>query len=365
MSFFEREAEGLRDELRSGIDRVLGSGWYILGHEVERFEDEFSAYVGSGYAVGVNSGSDALLLSLMCLGVGPGDEVVTVSFSFVSTADAVVRCGATPVFVDIDRDTLCMDTGAVQAAITPRTRAVIPVHLYGHPVDMDPLMKIAGEHGLYVVEDACQAHGTEYKGHRAGSIGRAGCFSFYPTKNLGAYGDAGMVVTEDAGLAEKLRMVRSYGQSAKDSYEFTGVNSRLDAMQAAILRVKLKHLEEWTRRRREIAERYDAAIDDGPVTKPLEKECARHVYHQYVIRLSERDSLREFLAERGIGTLVHYPTPIHRQRSYDRLVGAVDLPVTEETCRRVLSLPMNPWMTDDEVEQVTAAVNAWQRRDGT
>jgi dTDP-4-amino-4,6-dideoxygalactose transaminase len=331
VQFLEREASIIGNELDSAIKR------YVLGGEVESFEDEFSRYVGAGYGVGVNSGSDALTLALMAMGVSAGSEVITVPLTFVSTADSILKCGASPVFVDIEPDTYCMDVSLLESAITTKTAAIIPVHLYGHPVDMGPLMDIAREHDLKVVEDACQAHGAACGSARVGSIGHAGCFSFYPTKNLGALGDAGMVVTSDRQLREKLRMGRNHGQSSRDVHEFTGLNSRLDELQAAILRVKLAHLDGWNEKRRAVAKRYDELLDGRLVGKPVAREYATHVYHQYVVRHEKRDEISSRLGERGIKVLVHYPTPVYRQKAY---LGcrARTCPNAEKACREVLSL---------------------------
>jgi len=356
VQFLKREADMIGDELDAAITRVVSSGWYVLGGEVESFEEEFSQYVGADYGVGVNSGSDALMLALMSMGVGAGSEVITVPLTFVSTADSILKSGASPVFVDIEPDTYCMDVSRLESTITKKTAAIVPVHLYGHPVDMSPVMDVARKHGILVVEDACQAHGAAYRSARVGSIGHAGCFSFYPTKNLGALGDAGMVVTSDQQLSEKLRMGRNHGQSSRDVHEFTGLNSRLDELQAAILRVKLAYLDEWNEKRRAIARRYDELLDGSLIGKPMEKEYATHVYHQYIIRHEKRDEIRVRLGEMGINVLVHYPTPVYRQRAY-RGFKARCCPNAEKACREVLSLPVSPWMTDDEVQLVASSVN--------
>ena len=356
MQFIKRETNAIRDELEAAISRVVDSGWYVLGEEGESFEEEFSRYVGADYGVGVNSGSDALTLALASMGIGEGSEVITVPLTFVSTADSILNCGATPVFIDVEPDTHCMDVSLLESAITDKTAAVIPVHLYGHPVDMGPVMDIAREHGLMVVEDACHAHGATYGTARVGSIGDAGCFSFYPTKNLGAMGEAGMVVTSDRRLAERLRMGRNHGQSSRDVHEFTGLNSRLDELQAAILRVKLAYLDEWNGKRRSVARRYDELLDGALIGKPLEKEYATHVYHQYVVRHPYRDEIGTRLGRMGISVLVHYPTPVYRQEAY-RGFKAAECPNAEKACAEVLSLPISPWMTDDEVLMVAGAVN--------
>lgn len=342
-------------EIREAMERVLKSGWFILGEEVRRFEEEFSTYIGTKYGIGVNSGSDALYLALQALGIGKGDEVITVSHTFVSTADAIVRNGAKPVFGDIDAATYCIDVTKIEERITKRTRALLPVHLYGHPADMEPIMDIAKRHNLYVIEDACQAHGAEYKGEKAGSIGDVGCFSFYPIKNLGAYGDGGMVVTNNQALATRLRMLRNCGQSQKYYHDFVGVNSRLDEIQAAVLRVKLHHLDEWNERRRKIARLYDELLKDSGIALPLEKEYAKHVYHLYVIRHKNREKLQKRLLESGIQTQIHYPIPVHKQKAYSNL-GPTHLPVTERICNETLSLPLHPWLNTDEVSTIAEVI---------
>jgi len=343
-------------EIDNAIQRVLESGWFILGEESKKFEEEFAEYLGVKHVIGVNSGSDALYLAIKALGIGLGDEVITVSHTFISTVDAIVRNGTNPVFVDIDPETYTIDVNQIEKAITERTRAIIPVHLYGHPVDMDPIMEIAEDYGLYVIEDASQAHGAEYKGKKVGSIGHIACFSFYPTKNLGAYGDAGAIVTNDDELAEKLRMMRNYGSPKKYYHEFIGVNSRLDEIQAAILRVKLRHLDEWNERRRRIAKLYNEFLENSDVITPTEKEWAKHVYHLYVIRHKDRDKLQRYLLEKRIKTQIHYPVPVHLQKAYLDLGIRVRLPVTEKISQEILSLPMFPYLTDAEIEKIAMVV---------
>jgi len=351
-----REYAEISPEISRAIQRVLKSGWFILGEELERFEDEFSKYVGTKYAIGVNSGSDALLLALQALGIGKGDEVITVSHTFISTVDAIVRNGAKPVFVDITPDTYCIDVKKIEGRITKRTKALLPVHLYGHPADMEPIMEIAKKYKLSVIEDACQAHGAEYKGSKAGSMGDIGCFSFYPVKNLGAYGDGGMIVTNNEESAQKLRMLRNYGQARKYYHDFIGVNSRLDEMQAAILRVKLKHLDDWNSSRREFAQIYDKLLKDTDVVTPIEKRYARHVYHLYVIRDKNRDRLQQHLLAKGIQTQIHYPIPVHKQKAYLELGHTAKLPITERICSEILSLPLHPFLNEDEVNAIAKCV---------
>jgi len=350
-----REYTEISGEIREAMERVLKSGWFILREEVRRFEEEFSTYIGAKYGVGVNSGSDALYLALQALGIGKGDEVITVSHTFVSTADAIVRNRAKPVFVDIDADTYCMDVTKIEERITRRTRALLPVHLYGHPVDMEPIMDIARRHRLFVVEDACQAHGAEYRGKKVGGLGDIGCFSFYPVKNLGAYGDGGMAVTSNEALATKLRMLRNCGQSRKYYHDFVGVNSRLDEIQAAILRVKLKHLDEWNEKRRGIAALYNKLLEGSGVATPVEKDYAKHVYHLYVIRHKNREELQERLLDGGIQTTIHYPLPVHKQKAYSDL-GVARLPVTEGTCNEILSLPMHHATRAEEIEEICRVI---------
>lgn len=352
----KREYAEIREEITQAIYRVLESGQFISGEEVEKFEEEFSRYVGVKYGIGVNSGSDALFLALKALGIGNGDEVITVSHTFISTVDAIVRNGAKPVFVDIEPDTYCMDVTKIEEKITDKTRAILPVHLYGHPANMDPIMELAEKYNLYVIEDACQAHGAEYKDKKVGSIGDIGCFSFYPTKNLGAYGDGGIVVTNSKELAEKLRMLRNYGQPRKYYHDFIGVNSRLDEIQAAILRVKLKHLDEWNERRRNIARLYNEFLEDSEMVIPIEKEYAKHVYHLYVVRHKDRDIIQKWLQENGIQTQIHYPIPVHKQKAYLNLGYNTYLPVTEKICNEILSLPMHPWLNEDEVSNVAEVI---------
>ena len=350
------EYEQISQEITQAIQRVLKRGWFILKGEGERFEEEFSKYVGAKYGIGVNSGSDALFLGLKALGIGEGDEVITVSHTFISTVDAIVRNGAKPVFVDIEPDTYCIDVSRIEERVTTKTRAILPVHLYGHPADMEPVMQLAEKYRLFVVEDACQAHGAEYMGRKVGGIGDLGCFSFYPIKNLGAYGDGGMIVTNDEALAGKLRMLRNYGQPQKYHHDFIGVNSRLDEIQAAILCIKLKHLDEWNQKRRRVAKLYDELLGNSHVIKPVEKEYAKHVYHLYVIRCRDRDRLQQHLSANGIQTQIHFPIPVHRQKAYQGLAGDTNMPVTERICQEILSLPMHPLLGEDEVQTVAECV---------
>ena len=346
----------IKEEIESAVNRVLASGWYIMGEELTKFEEEFSQYTNTGYSIGVNSGSDALLLAIMALGIGNGDEVLTVSHTFISTVDSIVRSGAKPIFIDIEPDTYCIDPAQIEQNITKRTKAIIPVHLYGHSANMSPIMEIAKKYNLHVIEDACQAHGAKYEGKNLGGIGDIGCFSFYPTKNLGAYGDAGMVVTNDSQLADKIRMLRNYGQPQKNVHSFLGINSRLDEIQSAILRVKLKFLDQWNQKRREIAGQYNSLLSESDIVKPIEKYYAEHVYYLYVIRCKQRILLQKHLSQQKIHTQIHYPTPVHNQSSYRHLSHGANLPVTEEICKEILSLPMHPWLTEDDIHTIVEVI---------
>jgi dTDP-3-amino-3,4,6-trideoxy-alpha-D-glucose transaminase len=355
----KRQYESIRAELDEAAARAMASGWYILGPEVRAFEEEFAAFCGVGHAVGVASGTDALQLALVALGVGPGDEVITVANAGVPGAVAILQAGARPVFVDVDERSYNLDTAALAAAITPRTKAIMPVHLYGRVADLGPILALASQHGIPVVEDCAQAHGATYHGRIAGSLGSCGCFSFYPTKNLGALGDGGMVVTNDAALAERLRRLRQYGWERKYySTEPGGGNSRLDELQAALLRVKLRHLPDWTAQRRRWAEIYDDVLAGADLILPEAGPDGEHVYHLYVVRAQQRDKLQAALREQGIATDIHYPLPAHQQPIYTELAPPGSLPVTEQLARDVLSLPMYPELTQAEVEAVAAAVRA-------
>lgn len=351
-----REYSEIRPEIMTSINTVLDRQMFILGDELSSFEKEFASHIGAKHAVGVNSGSDALFLSIKALGIKSGDEVITVSHTFISTADAITRNNARPVFVDVDPETYTLDASQVSGAIGDRTRAILPVHLYGHPADMRPLLDVAKKHGLYIIEDASQAHGAEYRGTKVGRIGDLGCFSFYPSKNLGAYGDGGAVVTSNEELADRLRLLRNYGQTKKYYHDTIGVNSRMDELQAAVLRAKLRHLDEWNERRRRMARMYNDLLSGALVSSPTEKDYARHVYYLYVARSRRRDELQHYLSAKGIQTQIHYPVPIHKQKAYSALSAGVSLPVTERVSREILSLPMHPWLREDEVEYVAKAI---------
>ncbi len=352
----KREYFSIEHEINDAIQKSLNNGNFILGEEVKNFENDFSKYIKSEYAVGVNSGSDALFLALKSLGIDNGDEVITVSHTFISTVDAITRNEAKPVFVDIDPHTCCIDSSKIEEKITPKTRAIMPVHMYGHPADMDPIKEISDKYGLFLIEDACQAHGAEYKGKMAGSIGDMGCFSFYPTKNLGAYGDGGIIVTDNGELAQKLVMLRNYGQIEKNRHEFLGYNSRLDEIQAAILSTKLNYLDKWNEARRNIAQAYNRFLEGSGLIKPLEKDYAKHVYHLYVIKHKNRDFIQKELLKKDIQTQIHYPIPVHLQNAYKNM-NPVKLPGTEKVCEEILSLPMHPWMISEEVNEVCNSLN--------
>jgi len=358
----------LRDAILAAITRVADSQRFIGGPEVESFEREVAAHLGVGHAVGLSSGTDALLVAFMALGIGPGDEVITPTFSFFATAGCVSRVGAVPRLVDVDPETYNVDPAAVEAAITPRTKAIVPVHLYGQCADMDPLLAIAKRAGVAIVEDAAQAIGASYKGRPAGSMGEVGCFSFFPSKNLGAFGDAGMLTTNDDALAHEVRLLRNHGAEPKYFHKRIGGNFRLDALQAAVLRVKLPHLDAWTEARRRNAERYDRlfAARGGGVRPPVRARDCRHIFNQYVIRVSGRDALRAALDARGIGTEVYYPVPFHLQECFQPLGyrrGA--FPVSEAAAAEALALPIYGELTEAQQIEVVDAVCSLQTAVGS
>jgi dTDP-4-amino-4,6-dideoxygalactose transaminase len=350
-----REARALGTEIREAVEEVLRSGQFVLGPRLEALEREVARYLGVRHAVGLNSGTDALILALEALGVGPGDEVLTTPFTFVGTAEAIRRVGARPVFVDIDPDTFNLDPRLVERALGPRTRAILPVHLFGHPAEMDPLLEIARARGLRVLEDACQAFGASYLGRKAGSLGDAATFSFYPTKSLGAYGDGGMITTDYDAVAEAARELRNHGSLDKYRTSRVGYNSRLDEIQAAILRVKLPHVDRWNETRREMARRYSEALSSvRGVRAPVEAPYAHHIYHQYTVRLGSgvREAVREKLLAAGIATSVYYPVPLHRLAPYR--MSSTPLPHAERACEEVLNLPLGPTLREDTPERVAA-----------
>lgn len=347
----------IKPEIDAAISKVFDSGQFVLGDEVRAFEDAFARYSGVQYGVAVNSGTSALHLALLAMGVGPGDEVITVPFTFVATVASIGYTGARPVFVDIDPATFTMDVAGLERAITSRTKAIVPVHLYGHPADMDPILEIARRYGIRVLEDACQAHGAEYKGTRVGGLGAAGCFSFYPGKNLGAYGEGGIVVTDDRALASQVALLRDWGQPRKYHHALKGFNCRMEGLQGSILHAKLRHLERWTDARRVRARRYDALLRDSGLGTPTAAQDVRHVYHLYVIRTSDRAGLQRALQANGIGTGIHYPVPVHLQPAYADLgYGPGDFPESERAALEVLSLPMYPELSQTNLEVVAAAV---------
>ena len=348
---------GLRDEVQAAIAGVLESSQFVLGKYVAGFEADFATYCGVQHAIAVNSGTSALHLALLAARVRAGDEVITVSFTFVATIAAIDYCNAKPVFVDIDPSAFNMDVAQLRQKITSRTKAILPVHLYGQPADMDAINAVAKEHGLAVIEDAAQAHGAEYKGRRAGSLGDFGCFSFYPTKNLGAYGEGGMVTTNNAELAQKIRMLRDWGQSRKYNHVMRGYNYRMEGLQGAILGVKLRHLERWTEGRRSIATAYDQGLGNGPVVRPCAPPHVRHVYHTYTIRSRNRDALQRHLQEAGTQTAIHYGIPAHLQSAYAELgYTSGSIPESERASREVLSLPMYPELSLDAAATVARQV---------
>jgi len=347
----------IKEEVDAVVARVLAAGQFVLGPDVAAFEEEFAAYCEARYGVAVNSGTSALHLALLAAGIGPGDEVITVSFTFVATVAAIHYAGARPVFVDIDPRSFTMDVTQIESAITDHTRAIIPVHLYGQPADLDPILEIARAHNLIVIEDAAQAHGAEYKGRRVGSVGDLGCFSFYPGKNLGAYGEGGMVVTNNSEYAGAIRMLRDWGQERKYLHSVKGYNYRMEAMQGAILRIKLRHLESWTQARRAHAARYNELLADAEIQTPIALDYNRHVYHIYALRTAERDALQRILHEAGIQTGIHYPIPVHLQEAYgDPRYRPGDLPHSERAANEVLSLPMYAELSESQIAAVCAAM---------
>jgi dTDP-4-amino-4,6-dideoxygalactose transaminase len=354
----------IKNDVNVAIQGVLESCQFSLGSEVVAFEQEFAKYCNAKHAVAVNTGTSALHLSLLAANIGPGDEVITVPFTFVATAAAVQYCGARPVLVDIDPRYYNMDPERVEAAITKRTKAILPVHLYGQPADMDAIREIARRHNLLLIEDACQAHGAEYKGRRAGSLGDMACFSFYPGKNLGAYGEGGMVVTESDEYARTLRMLRDWGAEKKYQHVLKGYNYRMDGIQGAVLRVKMRHIESWTEARRSHAGLYDRLLSGCGVRTPAVMRDTRHVYHIYAVRTKRRQNWMESLQAQGINTGIHYPFPVHLLPAYSDLgYKAGDFPHAEQAANEVLSLPMFAELTSSQVEQVSAAVAKCMREE--
>jgi dTDP-4-amino-4,6-dideoxygalactose transaminase len=346
-----------RVQIDAAIQRVLEGGYYILGTEVKAFETEFAAYAGAQYCVGVGSGTEALHIALRALGLGPGDEVITTAHTAVATVSAIELMGATPVFADIEPDYFTLDPAAVERAVSPATKAIIAVHLYGQPANLAALSEIAARHGLKLIEDCAQAHGAEWQGKRVGALADIGCFSCYPTKNLGAIGDGGMIVTNSEELATRCKLLREYGWAERYVSHIAGFNSRLDELQAAILRVKLPALDSDNQKRRDVAARYDAALGGTGLTLPKRRAGSSHVFHLYVVRARQRSELQERLRQNGVGALIHYPVPVHKQKAYlGRIRGGESLPETERAAAEVLSLPMYPELTPAEVDSVIAAV---------
>jgi dTDP-4-amino-4,6-dideoxygalactose transaminase len=352
--------QSIKPEIDAAVIGVLESTQFVLGSAVSAFEQTFAAYCGAEHAVGVNTGTSALHLALLAAGIGRGDEVITTPFTFVATVSAIDYTGARPVFVDIDPASFTIDPARIEAAITPRTKAILPVHLYGRPADMDPILEIARRHNLVVIEDAAQAHGAEYKGRRAGSIADMGCFSFYPGKNLGAYGEGGAVTTSNPEYLRKLRMLRDWGAERRYYHDLKGFNYRLEGIQGAILNVKMKYIEGWTESRRMHAARYSELLAGSAYDLPGAPADQRHVYHIYAIRHPRRDALQSFLHDHGIATGIHYPIPVHLQKCFAELGHqAGDFPHSERTAAEVLSLPMYPEFQPQQQDQVVAALREW------
>ena len=357
--------KSIKGEIDEAIKRVLENTVFIGGKEVEDFEKEVAEFCGVKHAIGLNSGTDALFLSLKALGVGPGDEVITAPFTFIATAEVVSNLGAKPVFVDINPGTFNIDVQKIEKAVTPKTKAIIPVHLFGQMADMDEIMEVARKHNLYVIEDAAQAIGAEYKGRKAGTMGDFGCFSFFPSKNLGAYGDGGMIVTNDDELAEKIRLLKNHGSSPKEKYLnlISGTNSRLDALQAAILRVKLKYLLKWSKERAGKASYYNEKLKGvGGIVTPVTASDRNHIFHQYTIRIKSRGELQKYLREKEIPTMIYYPLPLHLQPAFEYLNYKVgDFPESEKAAKEVLSLPIYPELFEKDQESIAHEIKNYYK----
>lgn len=355
----------LKPQLLEGFGRILDKNAYCLGPEVEAFERDFAAYCGVAHAVGVNSGTSALHLALLALGVGPGDEVITTPYTFVATAWAISYCGAKPVFADIQPGTFLLDPRAAEKALTPRTKAIIPVHLYGQPADMSEFQELARRKGLPLLEDSAQAHGASYRGKRSGSLGTLAAFSFYPSKNLGACGEGGMVVTQDTALAAKVRALRDHGSTRRYYHDSVGFNYRMEGLQGFVLRTKLPHLDKWNARRQAVAKLYDSMLAGSAVALPQVAPHRTHVYHLYCIRHPRRDALAEYLKSQGIGSAMHYPVPVHLQQAYAQLqLKPGSFPQAEQAARECLSLPMYPELPEEDAKSVAQAVLAWLTTEG-
>jgi dTDP-4-amino-4,6-dideoxygalactose transaminase len=350
----------LKEQILAGISKSLDGMQLFLGENVQALEKEFAHFCNAEYGIGVSDGTTALHLLLRAMDIGPGDEVITVSHTFIATTEAILLCGAKPVFVDIDPITYLMNVSQIESQITPRTRAILPVHLYGQTADMDAILDIADKYGLRVIEDACQAHGAEYKGHKAGSLGDGGAFSFYFSKNLGGYGEGGFVTTNNPEIARKVRMLRDHGSGTKYHHEVIGFNARLDEIQAVALRVKLPHLADWNNSRRTHAEQYNRLLKDLPIVTPFALPDNQHVYHLYVIRTPYRDQLQTYLKEHGVFTGIHYPVPIHMQRAVEFLgYQPGSLPITEQITGEILSLPMFAELTEEQIDYVVECTKAF------
>ncbi|MFH1860465.1 MAG: DegT/DnrJ/EryC1/StrS family aminotransferase [bacterium] len=356
-----KQYQSIKQEIDQAVINVLEKGSFILGKEVGLLEEEIASLCGIKHGIGVNSGTDALLVSLMAYGVGREDEVITTPFTFIATAEVIALNGAKPVFVDIDPKTLNIDVGKIEAAITKKTKAIIPVHLYGQMADMDQIMDLAKKYNLIVIEDAAQAMLSEYKGRYAGSIGHTGCFSFFPAKNLGAYGDAGMILTNDEDTAKRLKMLRNHGSRVKYHHPLLGCNSRLDEIQAAILRIKARYIKKWTQARRQIAKAYSESLSDiSWLAVPFEEEWNKCVYNQYTLRVQSRDKFQKHLSEVGIPTAIHYPMPLHLQEAFSCLgYKQGDFPESEGACSEVISLPIYPELTDEQRDAVVAGIRSF------
>ena len=357
--------DSIKDEIDEAIQNILNNTSFIMGEELKEFEEEFAKFCDVKYAIGVANGSDALILALKACGIGEGDEVITVPHTFIATTEAITHVGGEIVFIGINPKTYTIDVSKIEEKISDKTKAIIPVHLYGQPADMDSILKIAKKYNLRIIEDAAQAHGAEYKGEKVGSIGDVGCFSFYPGKNLGAYGDAGMITTNDGEIAEKVKLLRNHGRITKKyEHEIEGYSSRLDNLQAAILRVKLSHLNKWNESRRRNAKKYNELLSniDGIIT-PYEADYAKHVYHLYVIRVKDRDRSREELKSKGIATGIHYPIPLHLQRAYNYLgYKNGDFPVTEKASQEILSLPMFAELNEEQIVKICRLIKKFKEK---
>ncbi|MCU7496370.1 MAG: DegT/DnrJ/EryC1/StrS family aminotransferase [Ignavibacteria bacterium] len=352
----KKQYASIKDEIDAAIKDVVESTQFIMGRKVSDFESGCADYLGVKHAIACASGTDALQIAMMALDIKPGDEIITTPFTFVATAETIALLGAVPVYVDILNDAYTIDPAKIEAAITAKTKAIIPVHLYGQAADMDPILEIAKKHKLYVIEDAAQAFGTEYKGKKVGTLGTIGATSFFPSKNLGAYGDAGMVFTQDDQLAEKIRMIAAHGSKERYVHEMLGLNSRMDALQAAILGVKLKYIDKWNKARANNAHIYRENLKDANVITPFNAEYSTHIYHQFSIRVKDRKGLQEFLSAKGIPTAVHYPIPLHQQPAFVDEARSFNLPVAETVAKEIISLPMYPELTAEEIEYIASAI---------